>query len=110
MVVVFSIVGLIYVIPVAFGLTISALVGQTIGSGEIAKARKTMWLSLLTCLVTMTVFVGLIQFLGKAYIRGLVENEAIVEKAFSNLKVYCVVFYIDGLQQCMLSIIKALGM
>lgn len=82
MVIVFSIVGLIYVIPVAFGLTISALVGQSIGSGEIAKARKIMWLSLLTCLSIMSAIVGLIHTHGRGYIQGLVNDEVIVDKAY----------------------------
>ena len=98
MVIVFAIQCLLLVIPIAFGFTISALVGQAIGSGEIAKARRIMWICLVTCLLTMTFLVILILLFGQVYISGMVVNEVIIGKAFSNLKVYTIVFIVDGLQ------------
>lgn len=109
-VIVFAVITIIFVIPVAYGFTISSMVGQAIGLGEIDKARKTMWLCLLSCLFTMSIVVAFIHQYGRSYLLEMTDNEEIVDKAFANLKVYTVVYFVDGLQQCMLSMIKALGM
>lgn len=99
-----------FVIPLAFGFTISALVGQAIGAGQIAKARKIMWVTIFTCLLTMTVVIVLIHVFGRCYIQQFVDNTVIIEKAYSNLKTYSLFYILDGFQQCMLSTIKALGL
>lgn len=109
-VVVFSVMNLLYAIPLSFGLTISALIGQSIGSGNIAKARLTMWLTMLTASFVMINVSIIVYIYGGEFIEGIVENETIKNKSLSNLRMYSIIYLIDGTQLCLQSVIKALGL
>lgn len=109
-VLVFSIITLIFIVPIAFGYTISALVGQAIGSGDIEKARKTLWLCLLSCVFTTSSIVLLLHCYGTSFIKTMTDDVVIVDKTFQMLRVYTIFYVMDSLQLCMLSTIKALAL
>lgn len=58
----------------------------------------------------MSIVILLVHVFGRSYIREFVDNAEIIEKAFSNLKTYSLIYMLEGFQQCMLSTIKALGL
>ena len=98
MVIVFAIQILMYTVPDTIGFTISALVGQAIGSGKIKQARKVMWICLLSSFSIMILIVITIHFHGRAFIESFIDDPYIVDLAHDNLKIYCHIYFIQGMQ------------
>jgi len=46
----------------------------------------------------MSLVILLIHVLGKSYIQTFVENTEIIDRAFSNLKTYSIIYVLDGFQ------------
>lgn len=72
--IVFSVMWITYIFPLSIGLTISALVGQAIGSGNVPKARKTMWLIVITGQVTYILISITVQLRGRALIETIMDD------------------------------------
>lgn len=77
-----------YTVPDTMGFTISALVGQAIGSGNIAQAKRIMWLCLSTSTVAMLLIILVVHVHGRLFILSIMDDPSIVELTFSNLKLY----------------------
>lgn len=88
---------LLYIVPLSFGLSISVLVGQAIGSGNVAKAKRLMIVSILMSLVSMIFLTVLVYNFGYILIESIVSDKEICELAFQNLRVYCIFYIIDGI-------------
>ena len=106
---VFSVVQLLWCVPIAYGLSISALVGQAIGSGNVAKAKRLTIVALLMSQITMIILIIFVCKYGYILIQSVVQDPCIISKAFQNLKVFCLFYQVDGLQVDLQSVIKALG-
>ena len=63
--------------PLSFGLAISALVGQAIGSGEVQKAKRLVHVSLAISLVTMLILTIIIHNFGYILINSIVSDPEI---------------------------------
>ena len=98
LVIVFSIISIVFVIPLSFGYTISALVGQAIGAGQVAKGKQILWVTFVTWLMSMTLVILFINYFGRDYISEFVENEDIIERAYRNIQIYAIVYVVDGSQ------------
>lgn len=99
-----------YAMIYSYGYTISALVGQAIGLGQIAKARQIMWLCLFTCLFSSSIYFAVIRQYGKCIIGQFINDKVIIDRAYDNLKVFSYVILLESILQNMQSMIKALGL
>lgn len=79
---VFSVIQLLYIVPLAYGLSISALVGQAIGSGNVAKAKRLMIVSILMSLLNMLLLTILVYNYGNLLIQSIVSDSEICDLAF----------------------------
>jgi MATE family multidrug resistance protein len=109
----FSVMMLMFFIPLSYGYAISALVGSALGSGYVEKAKRiviiTMFLSSFTMLVvSVTVYCNLERIISIYCDES--ETKEVYDLAVSNLGAYTMIYFLDGIQVNLQATIKGLGL
>lgn len=101
MVVVYSISMLIFYWPLSFAFAISALIGSSLGQGNIQQAKRVLYLSFACCYIVVLGLIMAIYIWTDMIVSNYSQNTEIKELAQSCLLAYSFAYGIDAIQVLM---------
>ena len=110
MVITLNVVAMVFFIPFSYSLAISALVGSSLGKGNIDQAKKVALVAIALTTVSIIFIIAVIWTNAEWIVCIYTKDPSIVELAVSNIRTYCVVLLLDGFQYNLQAIIKGLGL
>lgn len=97
MVVVYSISMLIFYWPLSFAFAISALIGGSLGQGNVKKAKKVLWFSIISCFSVVILIIIILNVFTRRIVAVYTfkpQTQGLAEKC---LKAYSFAYGIDAI-------------
>jgi len=110
MVITLNVATLVFFLPLSYSLAISALVGSSLGKGNVFQAKKIALVAIVLTSSSIMCVVAVIWTSIYNIVSIYTEDPEIIELAVSNLKAYCMILLLDGFQYNLQAIIKGLGL
>jgi Na+-driven multidrug efflux pump len=110
MVIVYSFTTLIFYLPLSFGFALSALIGNSLGTGNIELAKRYVKFIFSICQFIVFIFVLLILLYSRNIVEFYTKDEVILEQAQMCLFAYTITFCLDSFQVLFQGLIKGLGL
>lgn len=110
MVITLNVATLVFYLPLSYSLAISALVGSSLGNGNVYRAQKIALVAIVWTSLSIICVIALIWTNAYSIVSIYTNDPTIQDLAVSNLRTYCMILLLDGFQYNLQAIIKGLGL